>query len=150
MIGHDLEVLGIEVVMGIPQGVDVTRGPADPGRGFLEHVDAFRGVHEPLGAGLDLRVSAPGKDQRQPATVELQADRHEHVGVLDGLHQAGFCRNEVRILVASAETLRCHVLSADELSDGGEVRQRRGDLEVGECGYGRQCAEPQGQRESNQ
>jgi len=132
MVGDHFQGLGIEVVVRIAERVDVALGAIHRARGFLEHVDAFRCVHEPGRALLNLGIPTARQHQRQPAAVELEPDRDEHVGVLNRLHQARLRRDEVRVLVPAAEALGGHVFSADMLRDRGEIGQRRGDLEVRE------------------
>ena len=150
MAGHDLEVLGVGVVVRIAERVDVPLRPADRAGRLLEHRDAIRGIHEALRALLDVGIAAARQHQRQPAGIELQARRHEDVGVLDRFHQAGLRRDEVRVGVPRAQALRRDVLPADEPGDRSEVAQGRGDFQISERGHARQEAEDRYPEASNQ
>jgi hypothetical protein len=110
--------------------VDVAHRAIHRPRRDLEQPDVPRAVEVAAAARQDLRVARAALERRQPARLELEPDRHEHVGLVELQHEARLGVDEVRILRRQRERGDRHLVAAHLAGERGEVRHRGDDLDL--------------------
>ena len=120
----------LEPVMRIAGRVHVTHGARDLGGRYLQDADVLRGIEVTVGTRLDLRVAAAVEERRQPADLQLAADRDIQVGAAHRQDEARLRLHEVRILIALRERGHRHLVATDLAGDRPEVFGRRNDVQL--------------------
>ena len=128
--GDDARIDRVRHVVGIARGVNVPLGPVQR-RGHFEELDALAAHDVRGGARLEPGVPRPLEQWREPADLQFRAALPEHLGRAEPPGETRLGVHEMRILGRTRQRRNVHLVAADGLGQGTEIRGRGDDLQPG-------------------